>query len=126
MRGDRSRGFVPSYHFRIETRDGSDAGHINFRVGNTQHVRLAAGHIGFEVRELFRGHGYALEACRALAPFVRSVSGSVTVTCDPDNVGSRRTLEHLGATFMGEVDVPPGDPHYERGSRRKLRYRWTP
>lgn len=126
MPGDPSRGFVPGYHFRIVTPDGSDAGHINFRVGDTEHVRLAAGHIGFEVHELFRGHGYALAACRALAPFVRSVSGSVTVTCDPDNAASRRTIERLGATFVDEVDVPPGDPHYERGSRRKLRYRWTP
>ncbi len=126
MPGDTSRGFVPWYHLRIVTPDGSDAGHINFRVGDTEHVRLAAGHIGFEVHELFRGHGYALQACRALAPFVRSVSGSITVTCDPDNIASRRTLEKLGATFIDEVDVPRGDPHYERGSRRKLRYRWTP
>ena len=27
--GDEPRGFVPSYHFRILTRDMADAGHIN-------------------------------------------------------------------------------------------------
>jgi hypothetical protein len=30
----------------------------NFRVGNTEHVRVCAGHIGFEILEAFRGQGY--------------------------------------------------------------------
>jgi predicted acetyltransferase len=124
--GDPSRGFVPYYHFRIVTADGSDVGHINFRIGDTEHVRVCAGHIGFEILEPFRGHGYALQACRALASFVRAVSGTATITCDPDNLASRRTIERLGASFLDEVAVPPQDPHYERGSRRKRRYRWTP
>jgi predicted acetyltransferase len=124
--GESSRGFVPYYHFRILLADGSDIGHINFRVGDTEHVRVCAGHIGFEIRESFRGHGYALEACRAIASFVRSISGVVTITCDPDNLPSIRTIERLGASFMDEVAVPPHDPHYHRGSRSKRRYRWTP
>jgi tagatose 1,6-diphosphate aldolase len=124
--GKPSRGFVPYYHFRILTRDGSDVGHINFRVGDTEHVRVCAGHIGFEVGESFRGHGYALQACRAIAPFVRTVYQAVTITCDPDNLASRRTIEHLDARFVDEVAVPPHDPHYARGSRIKRRYEWTP
>src|SRR5205809_5167051 len=79
--GETSRGFVPFYHFRILAA-GSDVGHINFRVGDTEHVRISAGHIGFEILEPFRGHGYALQACRAIAPFVRSLYGAVTITCD--------------------------------------------
>src|SRR5690242_13754552 len=70
MPGEPSRGFVPYYHFRILAADGSDAGYINFRVGDTEHVRVCAGHIGFEVAESFRGHGDALQACRAVAAFV--------------------------------------------------------
>ena len=124
--GEPSRGFVPSYHYRILTRDGVDVGHINFRVGDTEHIRVCAGHIGFEITESFRGHGYALQACRALASFVRSVSGSVTITCDPDNAASMRTIERLGASFVDEVAVPAHDPHYQRGSRRKGRYLWNP
>src|SRR5215831_8044276 len=103
--GDPARDFVPAYHFRILVANGLDVGHINFRVGDTEHVRVCAGHIGFEILEQFRGHGYALQACRAIAPFVRSVSGTVTITCDPDNVGSTRTIERLGAGFTDEVLV---------------------
>ena len=112
------------YHFRILAADDLDVGHINFRVGSTEHVRVCAGHIGFEIREQFPGHGYAFQACRAIAPFVRSVYDSVTITCDPDNQASRRTIERLGASFTDEVPVPEHDPHYQRGSRSKRRYRW--
>lgn len=124
--GEPLRGFVPYYHFRIMAPDGVDVGHVNFRVGDTEHVRVCAGHIGFEILEVHRGHGYALRACRALAPFVASVYDAVTITCDPDNHASRRTIERLGAWFVDEVAVPPHDPHYQRGSRFKRRYRWKP
>jgi predicted acetyltransferase len=124
--GDLSRGFVPSFQFRIFAADGCNVGHINFRVGDTEHVRTCAGHLGFEIAERFRGHGYARQACLALAPFVRLVSGTVTLTCDPDNVASRRVIERLGAHFVDEIDVPVHDPHYQRGSRIKRRYKWTP
>jgi len=124
--GEPERDFVPYYHFRIVTVDGIDVGHINFRVGETEHVRLCAGHVGFEIAPATRGHGYALQACHAIAPFVRDVSGAVIITCDPDNTASKRTIERLNATFVDEIDVPPHDPHYQRGSRRKLRYTWKP
>jgi hypothetical protein len=32
----------------------------------------------------------------------------------------------LGAEFVDEVIVPAHDPHYQRGSRSKRRYKWTP
>lgn len=124
--GDDARGFVPAYHFRILNGEGAEVGHIHFRVGDTEHVRISAGHIGFEIRPDFRGRGYAGEACRALAPFVRSLRASVWITCDPDNKASARTIERLGATFVDEVAVPAHDPHFQRGSRRKRRYCWAP
>jgi len=123
---DSERGFVPYYHFCIVTVYGGEVGHINFRVGDTEHVRVYAGHIGFAVVEPHRGHGYAFQACRAIAPFVRSIYENVIVTCDPDNFASKRTIERLGAEFIEEVPVPQGDPNYERGSRSKRRYRWRP
>jgi predicted acetyltransferase len=123
--GDAPRGFVPYYHFRILIAGNLDVGHINFRVGDTEHVRTCAGHIGYEIIESFRGHGFARQACEALAPFIRSMYPAVTITCDPDNYASKRTIEQLGARFVDEVPVPPEDPHNERGSRTKHRYRWT-
>jgi len=124
--GDSSKGFVPAYHFRILNVGASDVGHINFRIGNTERVHICAGHIGFEILEEFRGHGYARQACCAIAPFVRSVYRGVTITCDPDNFASIKTIERLGARFIDEVPVPSHEPAYLRGSRMKRRYEWIP
>ena len=49
--GDLQRGFVPGYHFKIFNEESQEVGHLNVRVGDTEHVRLAAGHIGFEIAE---------------------------------------------------------------------------
>jgi tagatose 1,6-diphosphate aldolase len=124
--GDPSRGLVPYFHYRILIPVAMDAGHINFRVGDTEHVRKYVGHIGFEVAEWFRGNNFALQACRAIAPFVRTVYKTVIITCNPENTGSQRTIEELGALFLDEVEVPPHDPHYASGARRKRRYAWIP
>jgi len=122
--GDVSQGLVPAYHFRILA-NGVDAGHINFRVGDTEHVRISAGHIGFQVIESCRGHGYAFQACRAVAPFVRVFYNDVILTCDPGNTASIRTIERLKADFIDMVPVPPHDPQFQAGARAKRRYRWT-
>ncbi len=123
--GDPARGLVPFYHYRIFVAD-HDVGHINFRVGDTEHVRLCAGHIGYGIAEAFRGHSYAYQACRAIAPFVREIAPQVIISADPDNYASLRTIERLGAVLLDEIAVPEHDPHYEHGARFKRRYQWTP
>jgi tagatose 1,6-diphosphate aldolase len=45
------------------------------------------------------------------------------ITCNPENVASRRTCELTGAEFVEIVDLPPESDMYERGERRKCRYR---
>lgn len=124
--GVPSKGFVPAYHFRIVNLAESDVGHINFRIGDTGHVRTCAGHIGYGIFEEFRGHGYAYQACYAIAPFVRAVYDEVIITCDPDNLASIKTIDRLGACFIDEVPVPPHEPQFLRGSRIKRRYKWRP
>jgi predicted acetyltransferase len=124
--GDPPRGFVPAYHFLIVSPRGAELGHINFRIGKTPHLLNTAGHIGFSVHEEHRGHGYAYQACRALEPFTRRHYTAMVLTSDPNNQPSVRTIEKLGAEFLDEVDVPPHEPAYQRGERRKRRYRWVP
>ena len=124
--GDEEKGFVPGYHFKIRNQRREEVGHLNVRIGETDHVRFAAGHIGYEIAEEYRGKGYAGEACLAAAPWIGTVLDTVLITTDPDNFPSIRTIERIGATFLDEVDVPPDDPHFTRGSVRKRRYLWKP
>lgn len=121
---DTSRGLAPFYHFRILIGSNQDAGHINFRIGDTDHIRLYAGHIGYKVDEAFRGHGVAFQACRAISRFVGSIYKTVIITIDLDNLASIRTIERLGAKFLNEVTLPPNDPRYQPGGKKK-RYEWS-
>lgn len=117
-------GFVPGYHFTIFDARGRDVGRINLRIGRTLHLVNAAGHIGYEIHPRHRGNRYAEKACRALAPWAASFKMDLIITANPDNQASLRTIENLGAEFIDEVDVPPGDPHFERRDKRKKRYLW--
>lgn len=119
------RGYVPEYRFAIVRRDSGDrVGEVRLRVGDAPSL-LTSGHIGYEVDERHRGHGFAARACRlvrvvALDHGVRSV----VITCDPTNLASRRTIERIGGELVGEFDVPADHPMYAKGRRRVLRYRW--
>jgi RimJ/RimL family protein N-acetyltransferase len=124
--GDPYGGDIPFYHFRILTPDDEDAGHINLKMGHTDHIRLYAGHIGFGIHPDQRGQGLSFQACRALAPFVRTLFTSVIITADPDNEPSIRTILRLGSQFLEQVAVPESDPQYWGGSRFKNRYEWIP
>ena len=124
--GDEARGYAPFYNYRIETMDGKEAGHINFRVGDSKHITIYAGHIGYEVLEPFRGKGFAYQACQAIAPLVRMLYSEVIITCDPDNFGSIRTIEKLGAAFLQEVPVGTEEAGYPRKPGKKRRYLWKP
>jgi tagatose 1,6-diphosphate aldolase len=126
VRPDSEEQLVPFYHFGILDRAGANVGHINFRVGDTRHVTLCAGHIGFEIKPDHQGYSYSLHACQALAPFVRRHYERVILTADPGNAPSIRIIERLGAAFLDEVDVPSNDPAYAAGCRRKKRYVWVP
>jgi predicted acetyltransferase len=61
-----------------------------------------------------------------VAPFARSLREELIITCDPENRASRRTIKLLGAVYQDEVSVPSHDPHYSRGSTKKLRFLWRP
>lgn len=124
--GDPAQGHVPYYHFRIMAAEDQDVGHINFRVGHTDHVEWFAGHVGFRVHPAFRGRGFAGQACRALAPFVRSLFDTVIITCDPDNTASRKTIEGLGARFIEEIHVSVSGHRSAEEPHIKRRYRWSP
>ena len=123
--GDAAKGWAPAYHFDVRL-DGHDApvGHVNLRVGDTEHVRLYAGHVGYGVARRFRGRRLAARATRLVLDFAHELGMTeLWITCNPDNLASLRTLEILGAERVGEVDVPPGTEMYERGETRKVRFR---
>jgi tagatose 1,6-diphosphate aldolase len=100
------------------------AGGIGLRIGSNQKIEMYYGHLGYHVYPPARGRHYAERSVRLLLPLARR-HGLTTlwITCNPDNLGSRRTCEHLGATLVSIVPVPEDDTLYARGDREKCRYR---
>jgi predicted acetyltransferase len=120
-------GHAPSYQFNVMLHGSTGKiGSIRLRVGDDPALRIA-GHIGFEIDELHRGHRYATRACFLLREVIRAHHlDPVIITCDPENLASRRTCELIGATFRGVELVPTDHEMYAKGARRVCRYEWRP
>jgi predicted acetyltransferase len=122
---DPVKGWVPHYEFQIMSAEtGTKAGEIDLRIGNTEHMRLYGGHIGYGVRPEFRGRHFAGRALLLLLPLAaRHGLKELWITCNPENLGSRRTCEFAGAEFVEIVDLPSNIDMYLEGERQKCRYR---
>ncbi|HEX2971513.1 MAG TPA: GNAT family N-acetyltransferase [Tepidisphaeraceae bacterium] len=127
--GDAESGRCPSYHFWMHLRPEyspavSMAGCISLRIGHTPDLELYYGHIGYHVYPPARGRHYAARSSRLLFDLARHHGiRPLWITTDPENLASRRTCELLGGALVDIVDVPRGHALYERGQRRKCRYR---
>jgi tagatose 1,6-diphosphate aldolase len=105
MPADPDKGWVPYYVFHIHGEEsGHRAGEIHLRIGDTDHMRLYGGHIAYGVRPEYRGHRFAARAVRLVIPLaVRHGLSELWITCNPDNIASRRTCE---AVREGSIDLP--------------------
>ena len=101
LEGERALERVPAYLFDIVLLDGSLIGQIDLRIGQSHALVTYAGQVGYGIEPPYRGHGYATEACRLLAPVARDhgMTG-LWITCNPDNQASIRTCERLGAHLI--------------------------
>ena len=117
---------VPTCFFRMMSADRNvELGTVNLRIGSTLHVERYAGHIGYGVHPAHRGHHYAARSVQLLLPVARRLGiDPMWITCDPENLASRRSLEIAGAEMIEIVDVPEdcGIRKYG-GKARKCRYR---
>ena len=117
---------VPTYSFHmVSISHGTRMGQINLRIGSTPHVERYAGHIGYGVHSEHRGHHYAARSVKLLLPLARRHAlDPIWITCDPENLASRRSLEIAGAEFVEIVDVPADCGIRKFGGKlRKCRYR---
>ena len=122
---DPAKGYVPAYKFEMRLSGQQETiGNIDLRVGDTERLRMYGGHLAYGVAPNFRGHHYAARACRLLLPLARQHGiTELWITCNPDNIASRRTCELAGAVFVEIVDLPEDIDMYQEGERQKCRYR---
>jgi len=123
---DPTKNWVPYYVFHIvSAKTGHRAGEIHLRVGNTEHMRLYGGHVAYGVRPEFRGNHFAARALRLLIPLARRHGLSeLWITCNPENIASRRTWELAGAELTEIVDLPPYVDMYHDASVKSAGTDW--
>jgi predicted acetyltransferase len=98
-------GWVPGSDFWLI--DGSDyIGRLSLRHGLNQHLLQMGGHIGYEIRPSRRRQGYGklilkygLEQAKAFG------LEHVLLTCDEDNLGSRKIIESQGGKLENIIEV---------------------
>jgi predicted acetyltransferase len=75
-------------------------GRIAVRHRLTQELLDVGGHIGYDVRPSARRRGHATAMLRAVLPVVGDLGiDSALVTCDVDNVASRKVIESSGGVL---------------------------
>lgn len=125
---DPVRGWVPALHFTILVEPSRQpVGLISLRLGVSEWLTHYAGQVAFAVAPEHRGRRYASRALRLIAPLAWAKGiVPVWVTCNPENVASRRSCERAGGVLVDVVPLPSGNAMYERGDRFKCRYRLYP
>ena len=121
VKKEAGRNDVPSVVFEIREHGKHAAvGRCDLRMGMNEELYYA-GQIGYTVYPMYRGHHYALKACRLLFQLAKQKYGidSLIITCNPDNLPSRRTLEALGGELKAIVDVPKEHYLYQYGDVQK-------
>lgn len=127
--GDPRADQAPSYQFWMRLRPEYQpllpiAGSIGLRVGETENLTRYLGQIGYHVFPAVRGHHLAERSCRLLLPLAKAHGmRELWITCNPDNIASRRTCERLGCELVEIVDVPRNNSLYMQGDFKKCRYR---
>jgi predicted acetyltransferase len=118
---------VPAHFFQMIHADSrQEIGRVNLRVGSGPHIERYAGHVGYRVAPAHRGHRYASRALKLLLPLARELQiNALWVTCDPENIPSRRACELAGGMLVEIVDVPATCVIHQSGHPRKCRYRFT-
>lgn len=99
----RSRAMVPSLHLWYVD-DKIFLGRLSIRLRLTPWLRDYGGHVGYDVRPSARRHGHATAMLHQARPWLADVGiDPALVTCDVENVASRKVIESAGGQFQDEL-----------------------
>lgn len=97
---------LESIDFQILDQQGHQVGYCDLRFGMNEELYYA-GHIGYHIYPLYRGNHYALYATKLLLKLAAEFKmKQVYITCSPNNLPSKKTIEHLPFRFIEESEVP--------------------
>ena len=124
--GNMNRNRVPAYCCSICDLQGNLMGRCDLRIGYNDGLYYA-GHIGYRVKEEYRGHHYAAKACRLLFSLAKRHGMTyLYITCNPENIPSRKTCECLQGELIETAELPQdSDMRIYNGETHKCIYRFS-
>ena len=117
--------YDPSYRFEMRNTTTKELmGYVHLRI-NYKYNLYYAGNIGYGVDEKYRGHHYAARASKLLFNLARKHGlKEVWLSCNPDNLASRHTIESIGGKLIEVVDLPEdNEMRIKNGETKKCRYK---
>lgn len=101
-------------------------GECDIRIAKGDNRELHyAGDAGYRIYSGWQGNGYAYDACKIMMKIMKDEYDmhEILLTCSPENIASKKTIEKAGGVFVGEEKVPEWHWLYKRGEKVKLIYR---
>lgn len=101
-------GYAPAtIYIAVRLSDNKIVGTTDFRHHiNHPVLGLWGGHIGYSVRAAERGKGYAKEMLRQNLQKCKDFGfDKILITCNPQNIASKKTILANGGQFEKEIDV---------------------
>ena len=96
-------GFVTAHTF-FASDNNKIVGIINARHELNDYLLNLGGHIGYSVRKSERRKGYGKKMLNYTSKFLFSLGlEKILITCDKNNIASKRTIESCGGVLENEV-----------------------
>lgn len=90
--------------------DDEFVGVISIRHELNDFLRIYGGNIGYAIRPSRQKQGYDTTMLRLALEYVKQLGiDKVLITCDWDNIGSRKVIESNGGILENEIEIKRGD-----------------
>jgi predicted acetyltransferase len=112
-------GYVPQTTFWLVLDNVTIVGESRLRHTLSPTLEIEGGHIGYAIRPTQRLNGYGTQILKfTLIEAARLGLSQVLLTCDADNIGSRKIIQINGGIFDGE--------NISSNSRKWVQRYWVP
>ena len=99
-------------------------GRVEYRFESDYEVKFY-GNVGYVIYPPYRGNNYAYLGTTLMLDIIAKRHpeiNQVIITCNPDNIASKKTIKKMNATYLGRIQVDRHHELYRLGDTEKEIY----